>query len=61
MKLPRSLNRKSGSDGELKQHPRNKLDLFSLAEEDRIRVCKEIRDVLQQKILARKSEGVVAV
>lgn len=53
----KSLNEEQGSDRELEQNHGNKLDLLSLSEEERIRVCKEIRDMLQQKIIERKSQN----
>ncbi len=68
MKLPKIFNKKPSSErnmkpkpkDELEPHHKNKLDLLSLPEEERIRLCREIRGILQQKISERKAENLMA-
>ena len=67
MKLPRMFNVKPSSNRklnpelgkELGSRVEMKLELLSLPEEERIRVCKEIREMLQERILERESESIL--
>ena len=66
MKLPGIFNGKPSSSRklnpelgkELDSRAETKLDLLSLPEEERIRVCKEIRGALQGLILERTTESI---
>ena len=67
MKLPRIFNGRPSSNRklnpelgkELGSRAEMKLELLSLPEEERIRVCKEIRDMLQERVSERKSERIL--
>ena len=54
--ISRTVNHEPGKD--LDSQPEMKVDLLSLPEEERIRICEEIRSVLQEIILERKSESI---